>query len=179
MKFEEILTDRLILRKFTQEVFDAIYSDLSQNEQLDILGLNSIEKLLVEKEKYKKGLSTYNKKFLYHQLIYKKTSAIIGWCGFHTWYTDHNRAEIGYGLFDDSYKSKGIMSEALASIINYGFNNMNLERIEAFVSPINTPSIKLLKRMKFKEEGCLKHHYFENNKMDDSIVFGLLKSEYK
>ena len=179
MKFEEIITDRLILRKFTQESFDAIYSDMSQEEQLDILGLNSIEKLLEEKEKYKKGLSTYNKKFLYHQLIDKKKSAIIGWCGFHTWYTDHNRAEIGYGLFDNNYKSKGIMSEAIVSIVNYGFHNMNLERIEAFVSPNNMPSIKLLKRIKFKEEGLLKHHYFDNNKMDDSIVFALLRFEYK
>ncbi len=66
MKFEEIITDRLILRKFTQESFDSIYSDMSQDEQLDILGLNSIEKLLEEKEKYKKGLSTHNEKFLYH-----------------------------------------------------------------------------------------------------------------
>ena len=179
MKFEEIITDRLILRKFTQESFDSIYSDMSQDEQLDILGLNSIEKLLEEKEKYKKGLSTHNKKFLYHQLIDKKTSAIIGWCGFHTWYTDHNRAEIGYGLFDDNYKSKGIMSEAIVSIVNYGFINMNLERIEAFVSPNNTHSIKLLKRMKFKKEGFLKHHYFHNSKMEGSIVFALLKFEYK
>ena len=53
MKFEEIITDRLILRKFTQESFDFIYSDMSQDEQLVILGLNSIEKLLEEKEKYK------------------------------------------------------------------------------------------------------------------------------
>ena len=71
------------------------------------------------------------------------------------------------------------MSEAIVSIVNYGFNNMNLERIEAFVSPNNTHSIKLLKRMKFKKEGFLKHHYFHNSKMDDSIVFALLKFEYK
>ena len=77
MKFEEIITDRLILREFTQESFDSIYSDMSQDEQLDILGLNSIEKLLEEKEKYKKGLSTHNKKFLYHQLIDKKTNTIL------------------------------------------------------------------------------------------------------
>ncbi|MFK8056840.1 MAG: GNAT family N-acetyltransferase [Saprospiraceae bacterium] len=178
MKFEEIVTDRIILRKFTQESFDAIYSEMSQDEQLDILGITSTEELLKEKEKYKGGLSTYNKKFLYHQLIDKKTSAIIGWCGFHTWYTDHNRAEIGYGLFDDKYKNKGIMSEAIALVIDYGFTKMKLERIEAFVSPTNTPSIKLLKRMNFKEEGLLKHHYFDSGKMDDSIVFALLKSEY-
>jgi ribosomal-protein-alanine N-acetyltransferase len=71
------------------------------------------------------------------------------------------------------------MSEAIVPILNYGFNNMNLERIEAFVSPNNTPLIKLLTKMKFKKEGLLKHHYFDKNKMDDSIVFALLKSEYK
>lgn len=179
MKFEEIVTDRLVLRKFTQESFDHIYSDMSQDEQLDILGLNSIEKLLEEKKKYREGLSTHNKKFLFHQLIDKKTSVVVGWCGFHTWYIDHNRAEIGYGLFDDNYKSKGIMSEAIVSIVNYGFNNMKLERIEAFVSPSNIPSIKLLTRMNFKKEGYLKRHYFFNGKMEDSIVFALLKSEYK
>ncbi|MFT6963329.1 MAG: ribosomal-protein-alanine N-acetyltransferase [Flammeovirgaceae bacterium] len=179
MKFEEIITNRTILRKFTQESFDYIYSEMSQEEQLDILGITSTEELLKEKEKYKEGLSTHNKKFLYHQLIDKKTNKIIGWCGFHTWYTDHNRAEIGYGLFDDNYKGKGIMSEAIVPILNYGFNNMNLERIEAFVSPNNTPLIKLLTKMKFKKEGLLKHHYFDKNKMDDSIVFALLKSEYK
>jgi len=179
MKFEKIYTERLILRKLTQECFDYIHSEMTEAEQLEILGLKSKEELLKEKEKYEKGLSTHNKKFLYHQLIDKKTSTIIGWCGFHTWYTDHNRAEIGYGLFDDTYKSNGIMSEAIVAIVKYGFNTMNLERIEAFVSPNNLPSIKLLKRMKFKEEGFLKHHYFDNNKMDDSIVFALLKSEYK
>jgi len=179
MKFDRLLTDRLILRKLTQESFDYIYASLSQEEQLKILGLPSIEKLLEEKEKYEKGLSTHNKKFLNFQLIDKKTKTIIGWCGFHTWYTDHNRAEIGYGLFIDSLKGKGMMSEAIASIVDYGFNSMNLERIEAFVSPGNIPSIKLLERMNFKREGTLKHHYFHEGKMEDSLVFALLEFEYR
>lgn len=178
MKFEEIHTDRLILRKFTQEVYDTIYAEMSPTEQLDILGITSMEKLLEEKEKYKNGLSTHNKKFLYYHLIDIKTRAIIGWCGFHTWYTDHNRAEIGYGLYEDAYKSKGIMTEALVPIVEYGFSQMHLERIEAFVSPNNPPSIKLLKRINFQKEGLLKQHYFHNGNMEDSIVFALLKSEY-
>ena len=178
MKFEEIDTGRLILRKLTQECFDYIYAKMTQAEQLEILGLKSNEALLEEKEKYKKGLSTHNKKFLYYQLVDKKTKEVIGWCGFHTWYTDHNRAEIGYGLFDDNYKGQGIMTEVIALIVTYGFRNMGLERIEAFVSPNNEPSIKLLERMNFKKEGLLKHHYFDTNKMDDSIIFALLKSEF-
>ena len=179
MKFEEIDTGRLILRKLTQECFNYIHSEMTPAEQLEILGLKSNEELLIEKEKYKNGLSSHNKKFLYYQLIDKKTKEIIGWCGFHTWYTDHNRAEIGYELFDDNYKGQGIMSEVIALIVNYGFRNMDLERIEAFVDTSNTPSIKLLKRMNFKKEGLLKHHYFHNNRMEDSIVFALLKSEHE
>jgi ribosomal-protein-alanine N-acetyltransferase len=179
MKFEEINTGKLILRKLTQECFDYIYAEMTPAEQLVTLGLKSNEELLIENEKYKNGLSTHNKKFLYYQLLDKKTKEIIGWCGFHTWYTDHNRAEIGYGLFDDSYKGQGIMSEVIALTVNYGFNHMNLERIEAFVSPNNTPSLKLLKRMNFKKEGLLKHHYFHNSRMEDSVVYALLKSEHE
>ena len=179
MKFEEIHTERLILRKLTQECLDYIHAEMSQDEQMEILGLKSNEALEKEREKHKNGLSTHNKKFLYHQLIDKKTKEIIGWCGFHTWYTDHNRAEVGYGLYDDSYKGQGLMSEVIAIVIDYGFKHMALERIEAFVSPTNVPSIKLLERMKFKKEGLLKHHYFDNGRMDDSIVFGLLRAEYE
>lgn len=79
-------------------------------------------------------------------------------------------------MFDNNYKGQGIMSEAI--IVNYGFRNMGLERIEAFVEPNNTPSIKLLKKMSFKKESLLKQHYFYNNRMEDSIVFALLKSDY-
>ena len=181
MKFDEIITDRLILRKFTQESFDAIYSNMSQNEQLDILGLNSIEKLLEEKEKYKKGLSTYNKKFLYFQLLEQESRKIIGWCGYHIWYLDHKRAEIGYGLFENDYKGKGLMSEAIIPIVDYGFIQMELNRIEAVIEPENKTSIKLINRLNFVKEGLLREHYYndKNNKMEDSIVFALLKSEYK
>ena len=52
MKFEEIYTGRLILRKLTQECFDYIHSEMTQAEQLEILGLKSNEELLKEKEKY-------------------------------------------------------------------------------------------------------------------------------
>ena len=181
MKFEEIITDRLILRKFTQESFDSIYSDMSQDEQLDILGLNSIEKLLEEKEKYKKGLSTYNKKFLYFQLLKQESRKIIGWCGYHIWYLDHKRAEIGYGLFENDDKGKGLMSEAIIPIVDYGFIQMELNRIEAVIEPENKASIKLVNKLNFVREGQLREHYynFKNNKMEDSIVFALLKSEYK
>ena len=108
-----MITERLRLRKLTPEVYDYVHAHLSENELMDFLALNSLEELAREKEKYRKGLSTYNRSFLNFQMIDKATGQIIGACGFHTWYTEHNRAEIGYALLADDYKGKGWMSEAL------------------------------------------------------------------
>jgi len=66
---------------------------------------------------------------------------VIGWCGFHTWYTDHHRAEIGYGIYKDEFKKQGFMTEALEAVLEYGFENFYLalfSSLQVFQSsPIN------------------------------------------
>jgi hypothetical protein len=42
----------------------------------------------------------------------------------------------------ENYKRKGLMTEAVSSIIDYGFNKLNLHRIEALVGSNNIPSLK-------------------------------------
>jgi len=179
MEVEELPTSRLTLRRLTPEVFDYIHRELSEKQQLAFLGLNSAAALKAEKNKYEEGLCTYNKKFLYFQLLEQKSRKIIGWCGYHTWYLDHARAEIGYGLFEDKYKRKGLMSEAIYPIIEYGFKQMKLNRIEAFIGPKNKASIKLINKLHFVKEGLLRAHYCENNRIEDSIVYSLLRKEYE
>ncbi|MNS60850.1 putative ribosomal N-acetyltransferase YdaF [compost metagenome] len=179
MLFETIETERLTLRKLTDDVYRSIFNNHSDNEIKQLFGIGTDEDLKVETEKVKKGLSTFNKTFLYFHLIDKQTNNIIGWCGYHTWYLDHFRAEIGYGLFDEAVKAKGIMTEALKPIIQYGFETMKLNRIEAFLSPDNIPSLKLVQKFGFTKEGHLREHYNKDNKLEDSVVFSLLKSEYK
>lgn len=178
MIFEEIITERLILKKLTPEIYHFVFENLAEPDLMIFFGFDSWQELSKEKDKYEKGISTYNRSFLNFQLIDKQSNRIIGWCGFHTWYTEHNRAELGYMLRDEESKGKGIMTEALKPIIEYGFNEMKLSRIEAFVGPDNQPSQKLLKKLKFVQEGLLRQHYFKNNKMEDSLVFSLLKNEY-
>ena len=179
MKMEELTTDRLILRLLTPEVYDFIYQNYSTVEQMEFLGLSSEEELATEKNKYDHGLSMFNKSFRGFQLIDKTSEKIIGWCGYHTWYLEHNRAEIGYGLFDDAFKQKGFMSEALPTIIEYGFVTMKLHRIEALAATYNIPSLKLLDKLNFQKEGVLREHYLVDDRMEDSVVFSLLRSEFK
>ncbi|AWI26174.1 GNAT family N-acetyltransferase [Flavobacterium pallidum] len=179
MTFDTIDTPRLQLRLLTPEVFQYIYQHFTDPELMVFLGLDSEEKLAVEKEKFSKGLSTHNKSFRYFNILEKNEGKIIGWCGFHTWYMDHARAEVGYGLYDDAYKKQGIMTEALNYVIQYGFDEMQLHRIEALTATYNIASIKLLENSGFTTEGVLREHYLIDGKWEDSVVFSLLKNEIK
>ena len=67
-------------------------------------------------------------------------------------------------MSDDNYKQKGLMSEAVEAIIDYGFNALRLHRIEAFIGPDNVASLRLIKKMHFVQEGILREHYFELEK---------------
>lgn len=176
MKTEILITERLKLRKLTPTIVASLFNILSDSELISYFNLNSSDELKVEKEKLSKGLETYNKSFLYFHLLDFTTEKVIGWCGYHLWFTDHNRAEIGYVMTDPEFKGRGLMTEAMNSIIDYGFSKMHLNRIEAFVEPENLPSIKLLKKFDFVQEGHLKNHYIANGKIEDSLLFSLLKS---
>ena len=175
MKLTELHTDRLILRAITPEVYHYIFR-LDDAEVMAFFGCSTSDELELERARLNKGLNTFNKTFLYFQLIEKTTNKIIGWCGFHTWYTDHDRAELGYGLNQDRFKQKGFMSEAIPPILEYGFTEMKLHRIEAFTSPTNTPSIKLLNTNHFQPEGLMKEHYLKDGVYEDSAIYALLKS---
>lgn len=175
---EELNTKRLILREYSQKISDNVFQNYTEKELMKFLGLHLKSELAEEKRKYEEGLSTFNRKFLYFHLIIKDSNKLIGWCGYHTWYVDHLRAELGYVLTDNSEKGKGYMSEAIQPILDYGFNQMNLNRIEAFIGLENTPSLKLLNTFNFVKEGQLREHYHKNNKMEDSIIYSLLKKEY-
>lgn len=61
---------------------------------------------------------------------------------------DRKTAEVGYDLHPN-FQGWGIMSEALKSILNFGFNHLHLEKIEAFTHGVNEASRRLLLRNNF------------------------------
>lgn len=170
-------TERMTYRLIDQTYLDTVFSNSDPEAQMRLLGVTDPKAFERERFRYQGGLSTHNKTFLYFHLIEKSSGKTMGWCGYHTWYLDHNRAEIGYQLFDDAFKQKGYMKEALAAILDYGFEHMHLHRIEAMIGPFNVPSLKLVRHFGFQEEGHLREHYLRDGIYEDSLVFSLLRSE--
>ncbi|MCW3086455.1 MAG: alanine acetyltransferase [Bacteroidetes bacterium] len=178
MEFEILTTERLILKKLTPEGFSYLFENYSDDEIKKQLGLTTEEDLVKEKAKLQGGYTTYDKTILAFLLVLKSNNETIGRCGYHNWYRDHHKAEIGYALNKEEHKRKGYMSESLKTILEHGFNSMNLNRIEACISPANSASQNLIKKYGFTQEGYLRQHFVRNGEVQDSLIFSLLKEEY-
>lgn len=114
--------------------------------------------------------------FLLHE---KDTNRILGECGFHTWNKTHKRAELFYSLRNEEDKRKGLMKEALATVLAFGFTELDLHRVAALVASYNTPSIRLLEHYGFTKEGTLREDYVVEGRSEDSDCYSLLKWEWE
>jgi len=111
-------------------------------------------------------------------ITHKDDRGIIGSCGYYGFHTWHRRASIGYELARPFWR-QGLMSEALSAIIDLGFTEMDLNRIEAVIMPENFASIKLLEKLRFHNEGLLEEYENWGSKgFTDLYMLSLLRKTW-
>lgn len=177
MHLQTLETNRLRLTGFTPVDMKFIFENLSKSEIKEILGHRSETEFLKEEQKQKNGYSSYNRSFILFLLTEKESGRKIGRCGLHNWNKEHQRAEIGYAMEDENFKKLGLMSEAVKEIIDYGFHDLKLNRIEALVGIENVPSLKIIQKNNFKKEGVLRQHFYVDGRFEDTIIFSKLIAE--
>lgn len=112
-----------------------------------------------------------------HFSIRNPQGETIGGCGFHGKNTVPglaHRDEIGYWLATE-YRGKGLMTQTVNRIVEYGWNTRNLLRIEAPVYSFNKESAAVLERNGFTNEGLAKKAYFRNGEYHDAILYAIVK----
>lgn len=107
-----------------------------------------------------------------------KDNAMIGTCGLYNLDEQCRRADIGYELRHDTW-GKGYMHEALQVLLEYGYSELALNRVEADIHPDNVNSAKSLERLGFKQEGYLRERWIVGDHVSDSIIYGLLLSDWR
>ena len=103
----------------------------------------------------------------------KGNPKLIGVIGHYRIKPEHYRAEIGYMLLPE-FSGKGIISEAVKEVVNYGFKGMQLHSIEAVIDPENNASAKVLEKNGFVKEAHLKENEFFEGRFLDSVIYSLL-----
>jgi RimJ/RimL family protein N-acetyltransferase len=82
-------------------------------------------------------------------------------------------------LLDKSVWGKGLGTEATRLVVDYGFNMLNLNRIQLHVNAENEPAKAVYKKIGFKHEGTLRQAMYKNKKYYDFWLMGILAEEYK
>jgi ribosomal-protein-alanine N-acetyltransferase len=86
---------------------------------------------------------------------------------------EHFRSEIGYMLLPE-FHGKGIMSEAIATVMAYGFEVLGLHSVEAIVDPDNAASAKVLEKNGFVKEAHLRENEYFDGKFLDTVIYSKL-----
>ena len=101
----------------------------------------------------------------------------VGSMGFHTIKLNHQWAEIGYWI-DGDYVGKGIMTECVKAMIRYGFNELNLHRIQIRCDSVNVKSKAIPERLGFRLEGVVREDHKKGDSFSDGLIYGILRNEW-
>lgn len=102
---------------------------------------------------------------------------LIGGIGLHM-QTDVLRrsAELGYWL-GQPFWGKGIATRAVRGMTAWGFANLDVNRIFAYVFGWNAPSARVLEKAGFVLEGRMRQAVCKDEQLTDLLVYGMLRGE--
>lgn len=104
---------------------------------------------------------------------------LIGVTGFENILWNNGTAVIYIGIGDKSFRGKGFGKEALALTMQFGFNELNLHRIQLNVLSYNTPALNLYESLGFKKEGVYREFIHRDGIRFDMYLYGILRSEWR
>ncbi len=102
---------------------------------------------------------------------------LIGTCGFNEWSQAHRWAELAFDLAQPHW-GKGLMRQAVAAALEWGYRQNYVNRVHAFVRVDNMRSKRLLERSGFVREGCLRSYRVCRGQPHDFYIYGLLRSDW-
>ena len=108
----------------------------------------------------------------------KGNPKLIGIIGLYKIFPEHFRCEIGYMILPQ-YNGQGITTEAVKALLKYGFDDLKMHSIEAIIDPNNDASERVLQKNGFVKEAHLKENEFYNGNFIDTVIYSLLKRNFK
>jgi RimJ/RimL family protein N-acetyltransferase len=137
---------------------------------------------------YKNGMaeewiSTHEAKFkagemVNSAIILKSIDSLIGAIGLVSINLRFKRAELGYWVAKE-YWNQGYCTEAANTILEYGFQKLDLNKITATHISRNPGSGKVMEKIGMKKEGILREHVYKWDKYEDLVTYGILRKEWE
>lgn len=173
-------TEHFLLRPMSLEDAEAVFDILSDENVTKDMGVTPFKSVKEAEDLilFMNGLFQKNAAFRWG-IVRKSDNKLIGTCGYNGWETNRgSRVEIAYDL-GKTYWRKGYMTEILNGIIHFTFTEVGFNRIEAFTNLDATPSMNLLLKMGFTQDGILREYASFEDHYIDQRVFSLIKKDWQ
>jgi diamine N-acetyltransferase len=113
-----------------------------------------------------------------HEFAIVADGTLIGRCGLHNCNRREGTAELGIGILDPAYLSKGYGREAIALILDYAFRIQNYRRVWLTTDATNERAVRSYLASGFIAEGQLRQHYYTAGQIVDGVIMGMLREEW-
>ena len=173
--FPVLETPRLILRKTEPYDIDELFKYRSDKELMRYIPHRYVtNRAQVQETIDRVNNLLANNDAINWAITMRGDNTIIGMIGYVRFHKDHYRGEIGYSLHTP-YHGKKITDEAIAAVLAYGFNVLNLHTVEAVVNSANVASKKILERNGFTNDAFFKDYLYLGGQFVDANVYSLVK----
>lgn len=177
--FQNLETERLLLRRLTNDDFEEVIALRGNPETMKFIP----RPLVKTKEDALEHLRMMEEKIINNTginwgITIKGNTKIIGIIGHYKIQPENHRSEIGYMMLPE-FNGKGYMSEAIKAVLVYGFDQLNLDSVEAVIDPDNVASEKILQKIGFVKEAHILENELWEGKFWDSVIYSLLRRNFK
>lgn len=170
----ERLNLRILGKDDISDIFE-IYSDEETSRFDDWEPMKNItraETMVSNSIKYFKS-----KEVLRYGIELKNIKKVVGVCCL--WkFDDVNDKCMIYFQINRNEWNKGYATESVGKLVFYAFETLQVNRIEAYVTPGNEGSSKVLLKNGFVNEGLMREMEYYKNKYQDGIIFGMIRKDW-
>jgi len=110
----------------------------------------------------------------YFAVIEEETGELVGSCGLSGICAEHRRAGLGYWI-RSSRTGNGFATDAARTVMRFGFEDLDLARIEIEVSVDNTASLRVAEKLGCVREGVLQQRLILPSGPTDTVMFAMLQ----
>lgn len=177
---DTITTDRLILRRFEYSDDDSMLRNWIADEKIQSMYSEPVYSTKEEvKELLDKYISSYERPDYYRWAVIEKASGeCIGQIAYFLVDSKNHFAEIEYCIGAE-FQCRGYATEATKAVIAFGFDKINLHKVQICTKTINKPSRRVIEKCGFTYEGTLRDYFFMNGVYVGRHYFSILREEYE
>lgn len=175
-EFPILRSERLLLRQFVDSDLENVFAGLSHPSIIKYYGVSykSLEETKAQM-KFFADLEVQGTG-IWWAVCSPDNKIFYGAGGLNGLVKEHKKAEIGFWLLADHW-SKGFMTEAMPLICQYGFNELDIHRIEGIVESENLLCKKAMEKLNFDYEGTMKECEIKNGKFISLDIYAKLNKE--